>query len=288
MRPHRPLPTPADLPGWPTRAAPCAWSLADIRGATTFGSAPVSSSSCSSSLRHRLARMVEHPTEEVASTHRRPSLRGVVRVHRGVSPGVASPAGDLWMGGFTAPASSPTRGAAPRPPCARRLAAPRPGPGTFIVPPGFVRPGDPRQRLAARGPRLGLPRGVGKVARRPHPALTEGASATNGLAGGWGGSRGSCCRAVDVVTATTWVGRRHKACLRRQSLRRRGAEPWWFRLGGCPPGRRGRQRVPGSRRRPVTLRRRVFGWFHERRIESFVRPLRRPDSRRALEDVLQK
>lgn len=83
MRPHRPQPTPAALPRWPTHAAPCVGSVAVTpRCPRTVGTAPVSSSFRSISLRVRIARMVEHPTEATASVQRRPSLRGDVRVHR--------------------------------------------------------------------------------------------------------------------------------------------------------------------------------------------------------------
>lgn len=75
----------------------------------TIGTAPVSSILLLHQHRDRVARMVEHPTGVVTSTHERPSLRGVVRTRPDRGPDGASPAGDRGWEAEPGTASSPTR-----------------------------------------------------------------------------------------------------------------------------------------------------------------------------------
>lgn len=132
IRPHQPLHTPADLPLWPTSAAPCCWPLADLRWCPrTVASTPVSSFLLLHLRREISVRMVEHPTGSLTSTFVRPSLRGVVRARSDRSRDGTSPAGDRRWETEPGPASSPTRPgrslARPsRRPCGLRWAEPLP------------------------------------------------------------------------------------------------------------------------------------------------------------------
>lgn len=109
----------------------------------------------------------------------------------------------------------------------------------------------------------------------PSPTPSEGAIADEGEAGGEGGQRGSCCR----VQTTSWMsglGRPSPRGLPASLVAASACTPAWCgstdrSLSSCgafaaSPG------VPSSSHHLAV---RAFERFHERRIESFVRPSRR-------------
>lgn len=180
MCPHRPLHTPTALSAWSTIAAPCGWSLAaSPRCPRTFGTAPVSSFLLLHQHHDRFARMVEHPTEVVTSTHERPSLRGVVRTRPDRGPDGASPAGDRGWEAGPGTASSPTRPG-------RSLA--RPTAADLAVHSHPAEPLPPRSQCHTgretcpggqrEGP--GCPGPSKEGMRRPSPAPAEGATTAYG------------------------------------------------------------------------------------------------------------
>lgn len=99
MRPHRPLHTPTVSPWWPTRAAPCAWPLAVLRGVH----------------HHRYRARVELPSAPRAPRSRRPHGRTCDRRVR-VCPGAP-----FVARGSRAPGPKPWRRVTRRRPMDRRL-----------------------------------------------------------------------------------------------------------------------------------------------------------------------
>lgn len=152
---------------------------------------------CSSGSASPPVRMVEHPAGWLASGHRRPSLRGVVRAQ-------ARAEARAW------------RVTRRRPEPRRAETAPRPSPDVGVDPRRDPQPATSRSpvRKPHPLPRAGLRRAAppgpgrpgsveGKGAPVPSPAPAEGALAARrkagGTAGGEGGRRGSCCRVPDDV-----------------------------------------------------------------------------------------
>lgn len=216
-----------------------------------------------------VVRMVEHPTEATTSAHQRPSLRGDVRVHRTeVRRRVTRRRPMDWrrhhrraVTGARGTASPARLDTSPRRHRTRHLHQPLAS----------------VQRLTRAAFCVATPTQVAlggrKVARRPHPAQRRAPAPRTGWPRDEEVRAARVAGLVDVVNATTWVDRRHKACLRRQTLRLHSSEPAWRGRRASPPGRVFGSDSPGFRRRSITFRRWTFGRFHERRIESFVRPL---------------
>ena len=280
VRPRRPRPAPAVLPMQPVATAPRGQPLASTHACPTrIGVAPVSSLLLLQRLREPPVRMVEHPTGPFASDSQRSSLRGVVRPHAGPKPCAGRH-----------PRAADHREDQPNP---RPLPDVEAGPRRCLQPSALRppvhrhRPPPVRPTLPPKRPRHRLPDGRGKERR-----TWTASSPFGGRRDPCGARPGevvigacSCCR-VRSTSWAAWPGKTiaTRACLRRRSLRSR------IPPCGDPVGRGGGPKTDAMRRMSPRVNPgspsssahlagaacglSAFDGSHERRSESFVRPLR--------------